>query len=191
MGYCAFRIAHNVLGGNMTFKGTLKGVLRDFKTGRINVQFEVIEGNVDEIEALADKDLEIEAKKYRKKRSKDANALLWACIGELSKALHADKWDIYLTLLKRYGKYTYICVKPNVVDAVKAQWRETEEIGEIEINGTKAIQLLCYFGSHTYNTKEFSRLLEGTIEEMAAAGLQRPTSEEMQRSLEAWEKSQL
>lgn len=170
----------------MTFKGRLKAVTRDFLNGRINLQFEMLEGNATEIEGLNNVDLDVEAKRHRNKRSKDANALLWECIGRISSATNADKWQVYLELLKRYGKFTYICVKPSVVDAVKSQWRETEVLGEIDINGEKAVQLLCYFGSHTYDTKEFSRLLEGTLSEMEEMNIERPTSEEMQRSLEKW-----
>jgi hypothetical protein len=39
---------------------------------------------------------------HREKRSKDANALLWACLGELAGALRSDKWTVYLQMLKRY-----------------------------------------------------------------------------------------
>lgn len=71
---------------------------------------------------------------------------------------------------------------------VKRQWREVEEIGDIKINGRDAIQLLCYYGSSTYNTQQFSALLDGVISEMKELGLQTPTSEEMRRSLEELEK---
>ena len=118
------------------------------------------------------KKLDVQIKKYRKKRSLDANAYFWQLISKIAVELNNDKWDIYLAMLKRYGKYTYIAVKPNVVDAVKAQWRETEEVGEIEINGKKAIQLLCYFGSSTYNSKEMSTLIEGTVYEAKELGIE-------------------
>lgn len=100
-----------------------------------------------------------------------------------------DKWSIYLLMLKRYGKYTYICVKPNAVPAIKKQWRECEELGEIDINGEKAVQMLCYFGSSTYNTKEFSHLLDGVISEMDLIGLETPGEKELERAVEQWEKN--
>ena len=174
----------------MKFTGRLNGITKDWKTGQFLVSF-----TVNEPAALSDAEsiqgvekLSIEAVKYRKKRSLDANAMMWACIGDIATALNADKWDIYLRLLKRYGKYTYICVKPNVVDAVKAQWRETEVIGEVDINGQKAVQMLCYFGSSTMNSKEFSVLLDGVISEMKEMGLTPPPTEEMRRAIELWEK---
>ena len=73
---------------------------------------------------------------------------------------------------------------------VKRQWREVEEIGDIKINGRDAIQLLCYYGSSTYDTKQFSALLDGVISEMQEIGLEPPTSEEMRHCLEEWERRQ-
>ena len=125
---------------------------------------------------------------HREKRSKNANALLWKCLGDIAEALKADKWDIYLQMLKRYGKYTYICVKPSMVEAVKKQWRECEELGEIDINGSKAVQMLCYFGSSTFDSKEFSTLLDGVISEMKEMELPTPDNKEIERILEQWEK---
>lgn len=174
----------------MEFTGKLLNVSRDYKTGQVNVTFTVNEpAALNEIERIQDcEKLSIKAVKYREKRSLDANAMLWACIGEIAASLRADKWDIYLQMLRRYGKYTHICVKPSVVDAVKKQWREVEEIGEININGQKAVQMLCYFGSSTYDSREFSVLLDGVISEMKEIGLTPPPSEDMMRALEKWEK---
>lgn len=176
----------------MECTGRIQNIAKDWNSGRFLITFEVNENTVvNEIESLkfCDK-LSIIAKKWRKKRSVDANALLWHCIGEIASAMSppAHKWDIYLLMLRRYGQFTYICVKENAVEKTKAQWRECEIVGDIEINGQKAVQLLCYFGSHTYNTKEFSVLLDGVISEMVQMGIPAPTSKEMRRSLELWEK---
>lgn len=174
----------------MRFTGKLLSVNRDWRTGEYNIVFSVNEESaLPEIEKIQNLEkLSIEAKQYRAKRSLDANALLWVCLSEIAVALRTDKWDVYLTMLKRYGKYTYICVKPNIVDAVKAQWRECEEIGSININGQEAVQLLCYFGSSTYDTKEMSVLIDGVISEMKEMGLQAPESKEVRRAMEEYEK---
>lgn len=91
-------------------------------------------------------------------------------------------------MLRRYGKYTYIVVKKSVVDKVKEQWRECEVVGEITVNGQKAVQMLCYFGSSTYDTKEFSVLLDGVISEMQEMGLETPADRDVRESLEGLEK---
>ena len=173
----------------MEFNGELKDISKDWKSNKFNITF-IMDNAPDEcaIEKLRDNKLSVKATKFRKKRSLDANGLLWHCLGKIAIVLETDKWDVYLQMLKRYGKYTYICVKPNVVESVKAQWRECEVVGEIDINGTKAVQMLCYFGSSTYNTKEFSVLLEGVISEMKEMGIEAPTSSEMKRAMEEWER---
>lgn len=159
----------------------------DVTTGKWLLTFETVD-LPDIFDKTRDKDLNLEIKQHRNHRSKDANALLWECIGRLAMALRADKWDIYLLMLKRYGQYTYIVVPPNAVDMVARQWRECEVIGGININGRDGVQMLCYYGSSTYDTKQFSVLLDGVISEMKEIGLTAPTSEDMRRSIEEWEK---
>lgn len=173
----------------MECTGQIQNVSRDWLTGQFQITFSINEQSaINEIDKIKDCKLSIRAVKHRERRSLDANALLWLCIGRLAEALRSDKWEVYLQMLKRYGKFTYICVKQNVVDAVKAQWRECEVIGEVNINGQIATQMLCYFGSSTYDTKEMSVLIDGVISEMKEMELELPTSEDMRRALEQWEK---
>lgn len=147
---------------------------------------------VEEIRHLAkDEDVDIEIKKHREKRSLNANALLWKCLGEIAASLRTDKWEVYLKMLRRYGEFTYVCVRPNAVDMMKKQWRECEEIGPIDINGQQAVQLLCYYGSSTYDSKQFSRLLDGVISEMEEMGMETPASEQIRHCIEMMENQEL
>ena len=105
---------------------------------------------------------------------------------EIAQAIDTDKWSVYLQMLKRYGKFSYVIVKETAVDAIKKQWRECEEVGTIDIHGEKAVQLLCYYGSSTYDTKEFSKLLTGVIDEMRQMGLTPPPDRQTQELLNQW-----
>lgn len=173
----------------MKIKGRLKDISTDWQTQQTHITFTATEkSDMESLENFKNDLLDITVQKHREKRSIGANALLWKCLGDIAAALMADKWDVYLQMLKRYGKYTYICVKPSVVAAVKSQWRESEVIGDIKINGSDAVQMLCYFGSSTYNTHEFSVLLDGVISEMEEIGLETPCSEDMRRAIERIEK---
>lgn len=174
----------------MKTKGIFKGLSRDLDGGLI-VSFRAFEEKkvIGRLEDIKTGTLEITVEPVKKKRSLSANALLWNCIGEISAKLRTDKWSVYLMMLRRYGKFTYICVKPNAVEAVKKQWREAEEIGTVTIGGEKAVQMLCYFGSSTYDSKEFAVLLDGVISEMEEMGLNAPLRSDMRRALERWEKS--
>lgn len=123
------------------------------------------------------KDYRIEIKQIRQKRSIDQNSYFWKCIGIIAKAKQQKKWDTYLEALKDYGKYTYLVVKPNAVEDVKKQWREVEVIGDVDINGKRGIQLLCYYGASSYNTKEFSDLIDALKAEIYEMGLEIPGDE--------------
>lgn len=166
------------------FRGELKSIAKTIRGNGYLVTFEM-----DGIpEGLEGKTLDITVKEHRDHRSKDANALLWACLGEIAPVLHMDKWEVYLMMLKRYGKFTYIAARPHAVEGIKKQWRECEVIGNTYVGGEQTVQMICYFGSSTFDSKEMSRLLDGVISEMEEMGLNRPTSAEMKRAMEEWER---
>ena len=176
----------------MEITGKIKDLLKNFRGGKwvLTLELDTLP-TAEEYASLCneDKPLDITIKKHKEKRSLNANALLWKCLTEIAQSMTPpqDKWVIYLYMLKRYGKYTYICVKPNVVEAVKKQWRECEEVGMVNINGEPAVQMLCYFGSSTYDSKEFSVLLDGVMSEMKELGLQLPLAEHVDKALRDWE----
>ncbi len=176
------------------FSGEIQNVYQDYETGKYQVVISINESMsvINELVALLKNRTKARAsiEEWKDDRSGNANRLLWHCIGAIAKSLRTDKWEVYLLMLKRYGKYTYVCVKPHMVEPMKKQWRECEVIGEVDINGQKAVQMLCYFGSSTYDTKEFSVLLDGVISEMKEMGLEVPLSQDMQRALDQWEKQQ-
>ena len=173
----------------MEFTGTIKGITNDYITGDLNITFTVNEKAtvLPEYDRLKDcKKLRIKAVQYHEKRSLNANAYLWVLLQKMAEVLHTDKWSLYLQMLKQYGQFTYVIVKPSAVDAVKKQWRECEEIGEIDVNGTKAVQMLCYYGSSTYNTKEMAYLIDSVVEECKGLEIETLPPDELQRMKEQW-----
>lgn len=141
----------------------------------------------EELEKMQEQELRVKVVRYRKKRSLSANALFWHCVGEISKVLQMDKWDVYLRLLKDYGKFTYIVCRPEMVDSIRTQWRESMVWNSVDVNGEPAVQMLCFFGSSSYNTKEMSVLIDGTIETMKELGLDTPMSQDVRAALERWD----
>lgn len=163
----------------MKAKGRITGIQMPFRSKRPVVSFEV-QAEPEALEKYMDIDLDINFSRHRNRRSIDANAFLWACLGEIARAISSDTWSIYLYMLERYGKFTHILVKPEAVEQVRQVWRETKIVGEKD----GMIQMLCFFGSSTYNTKEFSQLLDGVVSEMKEMHLETPPDEEMKRLLE-------
>lgn len=173
----------------MEFTGKIKGITNDFVTGELNITLSINEKSIvlPEYEKIKDYEkLRIKAVQYREKRSLDANAYLWVLLQKIAEVLRTDKWSVYLQMLKRYGQFTYIVVRPHAVDGVKKQWRECEEVGEININGEKAIQMLCYYGSSTYDTKEMSVLIDGVVSECKELGIETLTPHELEHMKALW-----
>jgi hypothetical protein len=171
----------------MEFTGIIKSINKDIISNQINITFTANENILPEYEKIKNcKKLRIKAVQYREKRSLDANAYMWVLLQKMAEVLRTDKWSLYLQILKRYGQFTYIVVKPNAVDGVKKQWRECEEVGEIDINGTKAVQMLCYYGSSTYDTKEMSVLIDGVVSECKELDIETLPPDELEHMKALW-----
>lgn len=127
-----------------------------------------------------------ELKEYRAKRSLDANAYLWVLLGKMAAVLGTDKDSVYLEMLERYGVYTHIVVRPELVERVRREWRTVRELGPVTVNGKTGVQLQCYFGSHSYDTKEMARLIDGVISECRDLEIETKTPAELDAMKEAW-----
>ena len=105
---------------------------------------------VDQINQMGNKLMDIEIKPHRKKRSLDANAMLWACIGSMAKVLGVPKDKVYLKALRDYGQYEVMSCKKKAFEMFRRQYKDCEQIGyEYTNNGEVWVDMICYFGSHT------------------------------------------
>ena len=132
------------------------------------------------------KELSVEIKQHRVKRSLDSNSYLWVLLSKMATTLNTSKDELYLQLLQRYGQFTHIVVKPEVVSKVINEWKTVIELGEIVINGKVGVQLQCYFGSHTYNSKEMSVLINGVVSECKELDIETISKNELERMKSAW-----
>lgn len=163
----------------MKTRGRLTGVQVPFRSEKVLLTFEV-DARPEDAEAFRQyEDLDIAFDKHRERRGNQANALLWACLGEIAAALRTDAWSVYLYMLERYGRFTMVLAKLEAVDGLRRVWRETRVVGERE----GMAEVLCYYGSSTYDSAEFSRLLDGVVSEMKELGLPPPPSREMRAAL--------
>ena len=173
----------------MEFTGTINNISNDFFTGELNITFTVNEkGSVAaEYDKLKDcQKLKINAVKFRNRRSLDSNAYMWILLQKMAELLHTTKDELYLEVLGRYGVFTHIIVKPNVADRVKAEWKIVKDLGEVKVNGSSGIQLQCFFGSSTYDTKEMSVLIDGVVGECKELGIETISTEELKRMKSMW-----
>lgn len=158
--------------------------------GKTRITFEMDEIDRDSIIPLIGRDLRIEAKQWREKRSLDSNAYAWVLMQRIAEKIHSDKWEVYLDMLKRYSRsFTHIIVKEKAVNAVMEMYRASIDLGEITVGGQTGHQLQVYFGSSTFDTKEMSVFIDGLVSECKELGIETLPPEEQERMLKAWDES--
>lgn len=131
--------------------------------------------------------LDVTIKKFRKKRSLDANAYLWILLQELAVKLESSKEDIYRTFIKDYGSHETIPLRNDVVEKWCSNWSSkgigwlTDNLGDSKLEGYTNI--VNYYGTSTYDTAEMARLLDQVVEECKANGIETKSPEELERMI--------
>lgn len=173
----------------MDLNGKITGVSTNLD-GTIKLELSISNNKdilIDNYYKLKDKDnLSISIKQHREKRSLDANAYCWVLLQKLAEVLETDKDSLYEEMICKYGVFTHLIVKPSAVERVKEEWRAVRELGEVIVNGKTGIQLQCYFGSSTYDTKEMSVLIDGIVRECQDLGIETLTPEEIADMKRKW-----
>lgn len=145
----------------------------------------------EEIDELKDTDVEVKLKKYRKKRSLDANAYAWVLIGKIAEKLRQKPEDVYREAIRHVaGASEYVCVKEEAYDALKAAWTRNGIGWQCEqflskIDG--CVNARLWFGSSTYDTAQMSQLIDTIIQDAKALGITTETPDEIARLKSLWE----
>lgn len=171
----------------MECTGKLKSVSKNWISRKWEVTFEINEDITASIDKIRDKLLNLTAKIHREKRSLDANAYAWVLMQKIAEAIHTDKWAVYLMMLERYSPvFTHIIVRPEAVERVKGEWRTVKVLGPIQVNGSSGIQLQCYFGSSTFDSKEMASFIDGIVSECKEMGIETLPPDEIERMRREW-----
>lgn len=131
-------------------------------------------------------EVDIEIKEHREKRSLNANAYFHKLVDELRQKLRISFAACKNQLITSYGQIEYIgdvpaTIKTNI---------EPERMREVETLHCMSISVAdeegvywyrVYRGTHTYDTKEMSILIDGTIEECKTQGIETMTPNELMR----------
>lgn len=170
----------------MAFTGEFSSIGKDLTTGKYIVSILVNEDVRAVYEKLNGINISIDIKKYRKRRSLNANSFLWVILQKMAVKLGTSKDELYIEMLDRYGVYTHIVVKPNMVDKVKNEWRTVRVLGNVTVGKEIGTQLQCYFGSSTYDTKEMSKLIDGIVSECEDLEIETLPPNQLERMKREW-----
>ena len=182
----------------MQTTGTLEEINIDYKTGKPKISFLINDKDkLSDIEQLKGLKLKIEAKKYIKKKSKNANNYFWELLTEYSEEKEIDIIKEYKERVKRLGIFRRFRIEKDNISTFEKMWTEqgiawfcdiadTEYIGEIEFKIINA-----YYGSSSYNSKQMSRLINDLVEDCKEVRIETKTPAEIKSLLESWKKNEI
>lgn len=171
----------------------MKGRLLDLAFGRDGKQRVTVELDEDFREswdALHDGEVAVEIKKYRKRRSLDANAYAWVLIDRLAEKLHMTKIDVYRELIRNIGGVSQtVCVQDKAVQDLISGWSHNglgwfAETMPSKLSG--CTNVILYYGSSSYDSAQMSALLDLLIDDCKAQGIETTTPEELAKYKEEW-----
>lgn len=168
----------------------------DINTRKLKISLLVDINNKDVVEQLkSENKLTIELKKWRQKRSLDANSYCWTLCDKIAKELCKDgtivtKEDVYKDAILQIGSFEPFIVQEKTYMNFKRIW-EKQGLGFLvqEVSKKdKCIKVNCYYGSSTYNTKEMSLLIECIVELAKTLNIETKPQSEIDSLLKEWDR---
>ena len=140
---------------------------------------------------LRDKLLDVELKQHREKRTRDQNAYMWVLADRISAVANVDKVDVYREAIRSIGGVSEtICVRNKAVDPIRESW-QARGLGWITDTIPSKIEgctnVILYFGSSTYNTKQLSAVIDHLIQDAKSLGIETDTPEKLAQLQAEWE----
>lgn len=172
--------------------GTIEDISIDYKTQKPKILLVLNEREcISSLEELKEDKLSVEIKKYRNKRSLDANAYMWVLISKLEEKLNVSKDIIYKDAIRNIGVYEVIPVKNEAVDRFIEAWSKNGLGWVCETTKSKLegyTNILAYYGSSTYNTAEMSRLIDLIVQECKQLNIETMSKPELDSLIESWDR---
>ena len=109
-----------------------------------------------------------EIKPYRKPKSNDQLAAIWGKIHEIAAAIGSSNEEVYLELLRRYGKPLNARIEQKDLKDYEREYRIVD-IKQFREDGT--VFVVLYKGLSKMDTKEATVLLDGILSECTEMGL--------------------
>ena len=128
--------------------------------------------------------------KCKRKRSLDANNLMWTFCEQIARRIGSTKEDVYREQIRQVGVYYPLPIRADAVDSFSRDWQRNgigwfvDVVDDSKIPGYK----LCfaYKGSSQYDTAEMSRLIDNVLQDAESIGIDTISDKERGLLLDAW-----
>lgn len=180
----------------MQTTGIINDISIDFNTRKPKISLLLDTNEISIVEQLKNENkLNVELKKWYKKRSKDANAYCWVLCDLIAKELSKDgtiitKEKIYQDGILQIGTFEPMIIEEKAFENFKRIWQKQglgfliQEVSRKD----KCVKVHCYYGSSTYNSKEMSLLINLLVELAKSLNIETKSQQEINSLLESWGK---
>ena len=174
----------------MKIDGKIHGITKDILTGQklLTIAYDGELG--EEVNDLTEKELVVEIKPKRKKRSRNANNYMWELCTLIGDRLNISATEIYRRAIVEQNYFKDFTLTENEAKTFKVVWEDrgtgwiTEQV-DYDEDGERLI-IRAHYGSSTYSTKRMSRLIQWLEEEAKELGITLISEREKSLLLENW-----
>ena len=170
------------------------------ETGATEIVLTVLGNKVKLLKSVADqkaviangKQLEVEIKQHRKRRSLDANAYCFVLCQKIAEVIHNTKEFVYRSAIRDVGQFEIVPIKNEAV----ARWIEVwnskglgwfaEVMEDSKLPGYKKV--ISYYGSSVYDSREMAVLIDEIISQAKELDIETMTPEQLSGLKEEWGK---
>lgn len=136
-----------------------------------------------------DKEQLFEIQEHKEKRSLNANSYCWVLIGKIAEVVGNTKEEVYREYIKNKGIYRIVTLNDKAVPTFIKLWTE-RGLGWIcetsETNITGLTDVVAYYGSSSYNTKQMSHFIDYIVQEAKDLGIETLPPDEIKSLKESW-----
>ena len=142
---------------------------------------------------IKDKAYDVEIKLHREKRSLNANAYFHLLVGKIAEKLKIGNDECKVQMNLEYGSplriddETLFAFKVPKGAEVKSVVRYPKWVKETTENGKKFDVYMAYKETHTLNSEEMGRLIDGVVQEAKNLDIETRTPDEIAQMKSLWE----
>ena len=159
-------------------KARLVDITKDWQSGKFRLTFELEQFLPNMVDTIRDVCLRLSVKKWKDKRSLDANAYYWQLNSQMARVLETSPEELHEELLQRYGLldsddsgHISITVRARVdMNRIDGHWKLYKLSGDGKWKSYLRIR-----GTSEYDSAEMSYFLDRVIEEAKELGIQTET----------------
>ena len=176
----------------MEFRGKLNELGFD-REGNNKITLTAFSDCRNEFDELADKEVSVIIKPYRKKRSLSVNAYAWVLLDKLSACLGKSKEEIYKEEIRDIGGVSEtVCIQIEKAERLKEWWKKRGlgwQVEEVDSKIKGCVCLTLYAGSSEYDTKQMSILVDRIVQDCKQQGIETLPPAELEHMLGKWDEA--